>query len=424
MDIRDRLRAVVRGEVEDDEETLTRYSRDASLFEIKPQAVVFPKDTEDLKSLVEFVSEEKKNNPKISLTARSGGTDMTGGPLGESIIADFTKHFNGPVEIEAGLPAVSASVATSAKGAALAEAGVYYRDFEKETLKHNLILPSFPASREIATLGGMAANNAGGEKTLAYGKTNRYVKGLKVILSDGNEYVLKPLDKEELEAKLKLNNFEGGIYRGVYKIVEENYDLLQRAKPKVSKNSAGYALWYIWDKEKEIFDLTQLFVGSQGTLGFITKIKFELVEPKPHSRMLVIFLRDLKPLAKIVNRVLEHQPETFESYDNHTLELAIRFLPQFVRLLKGSFFSVAWKFMPEIGMILTGGLPKLVLTAEFTGETEEEAADQARRAMEALKNTRDFPSIKTRVTKTAVEIEKYHWIRRESFNLLRQKVKN
>lgn len=407
MDLKEKLQAVIQGEVEDDEKTLAHYSRDASLFEIKPEVVVFPKDTEDLKSLVKFVSGGRRAGKRIYLTARSGGTDMTGGPLGESIIVDFARHFNGPVEVEPGLPA-----------AALAEAGVFYRDFERETLKHNLLLPPFPASREICTVGGMVANNAGGEKTLAYGKTNRYVKGLKVVLSDGEEYAFKPLAQYELDAKLKLDNFEGEIYRRVYEVVNKNYDLLQRAKPKVRKNSAGYALWDVWDKE--IFDLSQLFIGSQGTLGLITKIKFELVEPKAHSRMLIIFLRDLKPLAKIVNQLLKHGPETLESYDDHTLKLAIRFLPQFARLLKGGLFSIAWKFLPEIGMVLTGGVPKLILTAEFTGEGEDEVAAKISRARESIK---EF-GIKTRTTKTSIEMEKYHLIRRESFNLLRHKIKN
>ena len=408
MDLKERLQAVIQGEVRDDEKTLAYYSRDASLFEVRPKVVVFPKDTEDLKSLVRFVRGEKKRSDKpIYLTPRSGGTDMTGGPLGESIIVDFTRHFNGPVEVESGLPAV-----------ALVEPGVFYRDFEKETLKHNLLLPSFPASREICTVGGMVANNAGGEKTLVYGKVNHFVKGLKVVLSDGEEYAVHPLEQYELEAKLKLDNFEGEIYRRTYEIVDKNYNLLQRAKPKVHKNSAGYALWDIWNKET--FDLTQLFVGSQGTLGLITKIKFELVKPKPYSRMLVIFLRDLKPLAKLVNRVLEHKPETFESYDNHTLTLAIRYLPQFARLLKGGLLSIAWKFLPEIKMILTGGVPKLILTAEFTGENEEEVVAKVNQARESIK---EF-NVKSRITRTAIEMEKYHLIRRESFNLLRHKIKN
>ncbi|MBI2506743.1 MAG: FAD-binding oxidoreductase [Candidatus Colwellbacteria bacterium] len=404
MSLADELEKIIAGEVDAREAVLRRYSRDASLFEIEPQVVVFPEDSDDLKKLVRFVSQKRKKGKEIYLTARSGGTDMTGGPLGESIIADFTKHFNRIGEVQ------DLSIT--------AEPGVFYRDFEEETLKHNLILPSFPASREIATLGGMAANNAGGEKTLVYGKTNRYVKGLKVVLSDGNEYVFKPLEQYELEAKLKLDNFEGEIYRGVYKIVDGNYDLLRRARPKVSKNSAGYALWDVWDKK--IFDLTQLFVGSQGTLGFITAVKLELVRPKSHSRMLVIFLRDLKQLAKVIHKVLEYKPETFESYDNHTLKLAIRFLPQLAKLLKGNLRSIAWKFWPEISTILTGGMPKLILTAEFTDNDEETLERKVDGVEEAVSQF----GLKARIMKTPLEIDKYHWIRRESFNLLRHKIKN
>ncbi|MDO8574248.1 MAG: FAD-binding protein, partial [bacterium] len=145
MDLKERLQAVIQGEVEDDKKTLARYSRDASLFEVKPQVVVFPKDTDDLKALVKFVAEEKGDGRVISLTARSGGTDMTGGPLSESIIVDFARHFNRIDEIESGLPAVAlaeAGLRHAVAGYGLAEAGVFYRDFEKENLKQNLLLPS------------------------------------------------------------------------------------------------------------------------------------------------------------------------------------------------------------------------------------------------------------------------------------------
>ncbi len=78
----------------DDEATRETYSHDYSIFEVKPEAVIFPKDVDDVKSLVKFVSEKKKVGESISLTARSAGTDMTGGPLTQSIVVDFLKYFN------------------------------------------------------------------------------------------------------------------------------------------------------------------------------------------------------------------------------------------------------------------------------------------------------------------------------------------
>ena len=392
----------LKGEVLEDEATLKFYSRDASLFEIKPQIVVFPKDVDDIKNLVVFVN--KNLDQKIHLTPRSAGSDMTGGPLGESIVVEFTKYFNHIKKI--------------GDNYALTEPGVFYRDFEKETLKHNLLLPSYPASREICAVGGMAANNAGGEKTLAYGKTEKYIEELKVVLSDGNEYQFSPLTKSELEEKIKLQNFEGEIYRKIYKLAEDNYDAIKKAKPEVSKNSAGYLLWDVWDRN--IFDLTKLFVGSQGTLGIITEIKFKLVKPKTHSKLLVIFLKDIKPLAEIVSKVLKHRPESFESYDDNTLKLVIRFLPEFVELLRAkNMFSLAWQFLPEFWTILTSGFPKLILLAEFTGDSIAEVDEK----IEAAKTDLQSLKIKMRATRNEKEARKYWVMRRESFNLLRHHIR-
>lgn len=402
MNLKSQLKSFFKGDVSDDDNTLKFYSHDASLFKIKPQIVVFPKDAEDIKNLVLFIN--KNLDKKIYLTPRSAGSDMTGGPLGESIIVELTRYFNRIKGIK--------------DNYAVAEPGVFYRDFEKETLRHNLLLPSYPASREICAVGGMVANNAGGEKTLAYGKTEKYVEGLKAVLSDGNEYQFSPLTKSGLEEKIKLQNFEGEIYRKIYKLAEDNYDIIKKARPEVSKNSAGYLLWDVWDKN--IFDLTKLFVGSQGTLGIITEIKFKLIKPKTHSKLLVIFLKDIKPLAEIISRILKHRPESFESYDDNTLKLVIRFLPEFVNLLKAkNIFSLAWQFLPEFWTILTGGFPKLILLAEFTGDSVAEVDEKIKVAKTDLQPLK----IKMRTTKSEKEARKYWVMRRESFNLLRHHIR-
>ena len=85
------LKSIIKGEVATDEDTLTRHSHDASLFEVKPQVVVYPKDAEDVGSLIKFVTKHKKAHPHLSLTGRSAGTDMAGGSINDSIIVDFMK---------------------------------------------------------------------------------------------------------------------------------------------------------------------------------------------------------------------------------------------------------------------------------------------------------------------------------------------
>ena len=89
-----KLKETVKGDVATDEETLNIHSQDASLFEVKPQVVVYPKDEEDLANIVKFVSENKKDHKHLSLTGRSAGTDMSGGSINDSIILAFGKYFN------------------------------------------------------------------------------------------------------------------------------------------------------------------------------------------------------------------------------------------------------------------------------------------------------------------------------------------
>src|SRR5581483_5103660 len=172
----DEIKSFLHGEVATDDETIAKFSRDYSVFKVKPQVVVFPKDVDDVKALVKFVAEKKAAGENISLTGRSAGTDMTGGPLNQSIIVSFTKHFNHVLDI--GDPVDNPSDAAEAR----VEPGVYFRDFEKELTARGLLYPPFPASKDLCAIGGIVNNNSGGEKTLAYGKTENFVRALNVVL--------------------------------------------------------------------------------------------------------------------------------------------------------------------------------------------------------------------------------------------------
>ena len=84
MPLKDDLQQLIQGEVLDDEQTLTAYSKDSSIFELKPKIVVFPKDSQDIQKIIQYLNTHPKEN--LSITPRSAGTDMSGGAIGESII--------------------------------------------------------------------------------------------------------------------------------------------------------------------------------------------------------------------------------------------------------------------------------------------------------------------------------------------------
>ena len=408
----DEIKKFFKGEVSTDAVTLKKYSEDASIFDILPEVVVFPKDVDDIENLVKFVAKKKKTLKKIALSARSAGTDMTGGSLTESIVVSLTEHINKIKEIKFQGPN---------SGYAVVEPGCFYRDFEIETLKKDLIYPPYPASKDLCAMGGIVSNNSGGEKSLSYGQTKDYVLELKAVLADGNEYIFKPLNEFELKEKIKRKNLEGKIYSKIWNLIKKNQKLIWESKPKVSKNSSGYLLWEVYDGK--YFNLAKLIVGSQGTLGIVTEAKLRLVRAKANSRMVVIFLKDIAQVGNLVNIILKSKPESLESYDDKTLLLALKFLPSLLKSLikkNQNIFKLLLSFLPDLWVLLTFGFPKMVLIAEFTGNLESEVVSASASLYRSLKSQ----GFKTLLTKSQADGEKYWTIRRESFNLLRQKVKD
>ncbi|OGI46864.1 hypothetical protein A2121_03020 [Candidatus Nomurabacteria bacterium GWB1_40_6] len=396
-----------KGDAEDNEETLIKYSHDASLLEVRPKIVLFPRDSEDVQNLVNWVNENKQNKekyPNLSITCRCAGTDMSGGAIGESIILDFTRYMNkligGPLPMD-----------DISKWEIAVQPGMFYRDFEKITLEKGLILPCYTASKSLNALGGMYGNNSAGERTLKYGKMEDYILSAKVVFADGVERTVKPFPVKEISRQEE-------IYKKVFDLIKQNEEEIIQAKPKVSKNSAGY---YIWNTiQNNIFDLNKFLVGSQGTLGIVTEMTLKLIPENKHSKLVVIFMNDLAPLGRLVDEILTQNPETLETYDDKTMKLAVKFFPDFLKN-KGFFgmFKFMWSFLPEFFMMLTNGLPKLILLAEFAGEDEKSVNDKCLKLVEKI---RDF-KLKVRITESETEANKYWDIRRESFALLRKHIK-
>lgn len=405
MDIQAELSKTFAGELDTSEEAREFYSHDASFFELKPQIVAFPKDASDVKAAVKFVSENKAAHPELNITPRSRGTDMTGAAIGQSIILDVSKHLNKLFEVDA----KSAHV----------QPGMLYREFEVETLKYGSLLPPYPASRDLASVGGMVNNNSGGEKSLEYGKTDNFVTEMKVVLSDGNEYTFKPLNRDELNQKMDQDDFEGNLYRQTFDLLDKHYDEIQAAAPHVTKDSTGYHLWNVWKRDTGIFDMTKLFIGAQGTLGITTDIKVRLVPKPAHSGTLVCYMHTIDQLGEVIPAVLSHHPATFESFDDNTLWLSLRLYFLFItKLGLWLWMKTAIQLLPDLLMIARG-VPRLVLLIEFSGATEEEVRAKIHTAKQDLKK---FGFTYMEEDDTEAKSRKFWIMRRESFNLLRKKV--
>ncbi len=400
------LKNIIQGEVSVSTEDINSHKRDASIFEMTPQIVVYPKDTKDIENLVLFVNTHKKDLPNLSITARAAGTDMTGGTLTDSISMDV-KHFNKILEIN------KDNLYT------IVEPGVYYRDFEKRADTMKLVYPSYPASKNLCTFGGIVNNNSGGELSLRYGKTEKYVKRVNMVLRDGKLHTFEKIKKDQLNEKMKQSDIEGEIYRRMYKLLEDNYDIIRQSTPTVTKNSTGYNIWHIWDRE--YFDMSQVFIGAQGTLGLLTEAKVDIIQRQEKNGLLILFLKDFNNIPEIVNTVLSYNPISFESFDNYTLKLALKFFVSFAKLLGKNAISMPIQFFPEFLLVALRGMPRLILLVEFDEDSDTLINQKISHLSEDLKK---YKNMYFKKAQNQGEIDKYFAIRRESFNLLRSKIKN
>jgi FAD/FMN-containing dehydrogenase len=307
---------LIKGEIHSSAAAREAYSRDASIFQVHPLAVVLPVDVSDLAAIIHYANATNKQGGNVTLAARNGGTCMSGGSLTEGFVIDVTAHFNRIGAVDTFHKTV------------VVQSGVMHREVEKAASKHGLIFAPYTSSKDLCGIGGMIGNNASGELSLTYGPTSSNVLSLKAILSDGVEYEFKPLTRKQLKKKLELMTFEGDIYRKMTSLLETNRQLIKTHHPRVAKNAAGYALWELWDQHEQTFNLGRLLIGAQGTLGIVTEATLKLVDKSPHQQMIVCAIDSISQLTDVVRTIVHHGASICETFDHHTYELAQQQYPK------------------------------------------------------------------------------------------------
>jgi len=262
------------GEVMTSTDARRYFATDTSLFTLPPAVVVYPRNENDIRKAARFTWQLAERGRVIPMTARGAGTDQSGAALGSGIMLVFPAHMHRILELD------------SKAGTVTVEPGTNYGKLQQTLKTHDRFLPPYPSSAEYSTVGGAVANNASGEKSVKYGDTRNFVKSMRVVLANGEVIETGRLSKRDLSKKMGLATFEGEIYRAMDALLEENKDLVSRAHLGVTKNSAGYNVADIRRKDGS-FDLTPLFVGSQGTLGIVSEITFYTETYNPATTLLL-----------------------------------------------------------------------------------------------------------------------------------------
>lgn len=310
------------------------FATDSSIFQLAPQLVVYPRGENDVRKAARFTWQLAERGRIIPITARGSGTDQSGAAIGSGITMVFPAHMNRIVELD------------PKNGTIVVEPGLNYGRLEQTLHTHERFLPPYPESYEYSTIGGAVGNNASGEKTLKYGATRGFIKALRAVLANGEVIETYRLGKRDLNKKLGLNTFEGEIYRSLDALLTENRALIDKMDLGITKNSAGYDLLDIKHRDGS-FDLTPLFVGSQGTLGIVTEITLDTEVYNPRQDL---FLAEFDSIEKAAQAILELRgtpqlPSAIEMVDGQLLALVDRLNPN---QLKG----IVHKPLPAVALLV------------------------------------------------------------------------
>lgn len=332
------------------------FSTDGGVFEVMPQMVVYPQNENDVRKTARFAWQLAERDRPISITARGRGSDQAGAAIGDGIVLVFPAHMNRLLELD------------TRSGNVTVEPGLVYAKLQQTLHTHRRFLPPFPSSIEFSTLGGAVANNAAGEKTIKYGSTRNYVKSLRVVLANGEVIETKRLSKRELSKKLGLASFEGEIYRALDKLIEENKELVNNMDLNVTKNSAGYDIMDVKRKDGS-FDLTPLFVGSQGTLGIVTEVTFTTEPHNPNTTLIAAYIDDVAMAKQLVLelRNLPETPSAIEVVDDNLLKLLDEINPN------------------QLAGIVDKPFSKLIVLIEFDNQSDRTQKRMVKRTEKMLK---------------------------------------
>lgn len=350
------LQEHVVGEVMTSSDARKYFSTDNSIFSVAPSVIVYPKNENDVRKTARFTWQLAERGRIIPITARGSGTDLTGAAIGSGIMLAFPAHM-GQIQYM-----------NQKEGIVTVQAGMNFGKLQQLLISFDHFIPAAPSSFEYSTVGGAVANNTSSMRSLKYGDMRSYVSGLRVVLANGEVIETGKLNKKELSRKLGLATFEGEIYRAMDALLEENKEVVEKSVLNVTKNASGYDLADIKVKDAS-FDLTPLFVGSQGTLGLITEITLngEILGGDPD--LIIAYFDKAEDVQAVVLELRENEeniPSAIELVDQNLLDAVANINPNYLK------------------DVIAAPYPKFTLIVEFDDEKEHKQRRLVKRAIKIL----------------------------------------
>jgi FAD/FMN-containing dehydrogenase/Fe-S oxidoreductase len=300
-----RLRREIRGEIKFSPADRGRYATDASIYQMMPVGVIVPERVEDVATAMSLAREAG-----VAVLPRGGGTSQCGQTVNHALVIDCTKHLRRVIDID--------PVARRAT----VEPGIVLGHLNAALKPHGLFFPVDPSTHSRCTIGGMAANNSCGSKSIRYGLMADNVAAISAILADGSRHRFGPGQAEPSELIARLRAL------GLAEAAE-----IAARFPKQLRRVGGYNLEALTGD-----NLARLLVGSEGTLAFSAAIELILHPIKPRKMLGICQFPSFRQAMAAAQHLITLDPEAVELVDRTMIDLG-RQIPIFRatidRMVKG-----------------------------------------------------------------------------------------
>ncbi|HKY86018.1 MAG TPA: FAD-binding and (Fe-S)-binding domain-containing protein, partial [Pseudorhodoplanes sp.] len=314
-----RLKKAITGEVRFDRFTRGRYATDASHYQMTPLGVATPRTIEEADEAIAIAKDEH-----VSVLPRGGGTSQCGQTVNHSLVLDCSKYLNRILELDV-------------EGArCVVEPGIVLDDLNRALKPHGLWFPVDISTASRATIGGMTGNNSCGGRSLRYGNTRENVLSVDAILADGSRAHFGPVrpDLSDLPAESPLR----GIARDLLNIGAREAGEIETRFPKVQRRVGGYNLDSFLPRRNAL-NLAHILIGSEGTLGFSTKIELKLSPLLGRRAVGACHFGSFYQAMDAAQHLVKLAPIAVELVDRTMIELAreiAMFRPTLEQFVRGS----------------------------------------------------------------------------------------
>src|SRR5947208_2526862 len=273
-------------------DNLTRqlYATDASIYQIEPIGVVFPKSAEQASLVIRAAADAG-----LSVTPRGAGTSLVGNAIGEGLIVEFSRYNRQITELDIEKRSVRVG------------AGLVLDQLNDFLKPHGFCFGPDVATSSRATLGGMIANNSSGARCPIYGTTADHVISLEIVMADGRIEKIGPTHDSLHAERTRIGNL----------IRAASGEMTECWPPGLIKRWPGYGIERFLRAPN---DLTNILAGSEGTLAAIFSAELK-ISPLPREKALgLIFFASVGEAMQATVELLDLKPAAIEHIDRPLLD--------------------------------------------------------------------------------------------------------